>query len=382
MVLSNKSFVSSDPSTFMAFIDIVLKEPSYGWAHPNGDLVKPTSSQIWREFFSRINVFKSRKNWLPFMGWAMIVGMIAFPVLFFTKFFNPWLIPVMIIYAMLVMGTHGTIWYHRYGTHKSYTFSHPFWRVFTQNLVIRTLPEEVYIVSHHVHHAKSDLPGDPYNARAGLLYCMLADANHQGINTDLSEKEYGIVTKMMSHSGVRLNTYKQYQKWGSATNVWYAVSSWLINWVFWYSVLYLLGGHALATALFSGALLWFVGVRAFNFTGHGKGEEMHQDGIDLDRSNLAINQLRPGLIAGEWHNNHHLFPASARSGFLPWQIDNAWIYIYVMHKLGAVSKYHSSKAEFMKKYEEAVQKLNLQDAHKEKAKEVAHGKLMRDGQPA
>jgi hypothetical protein len=47
----------------------------------------------------------------------------------------------------------------------------------------------------------------------------------------------------------------------------------------------LIGGHALALACFSGAFFWFVLVR-FNYTGHGKGENKHVDGIDFDRSNL------------------------------------------------------------------------------------------------
>ena len=59
------------------------------------------------------------------------------------------------------------------------------------------------------------------------------------------------------------------------------------------------------------------------------------------------------MLTGEWENNHHLFPGSARAGFLPYQLDLAWIYIYVMYKLGAVSSYHDSKKEFLKRYVEA-----------------------------
>jgi hypothetical protein len=52
----------------------------------------------------------------------------------------------------------------------------------------------------------------------------------------------------------------------------------------------------------------------------------------------------------EWHNNHHLFPVSARAGFLPYQLDLAWIYIFSMYKLGAVSSYRDSKREFLRKH--------------------------------
>ena len=66
---------------------------------------------------------------------------------------------------------------------------------------------------------------------------------------------------------------------------------------------------------FTGAFFWYVLVRAFNYTGHGSGQIKHVDGVDFDRSNLSINQTRPGIFSGEWHNNHHMYPDSARAGF-------------------------------------------------------------------
>ena len=334
----------------MAFIDYILQKPSYGWADEKGELIKPTVRQLFKEAFSRVNVFKSKKNWISMIGWFIIICMIPFLYLFITKFFSWPLIIVIVFYSMIIMGTHGTIWFHRYCTHKAYKFSHPFWRFITQHLVIKTIPEEVYVVSHHVHHAKPDQPGDPYNSRAGLMYCMLADVNHQSISKDLSETDYMKVKRFLAHTGVRMNSFRQYLKWGSIASPVYTIATWLLNWVFWYTVFYFIGGHALSCALFSGAMLWFMLVRAFNYTGHGKGKEKHIDGLDYDRSNLAINQTRPGLFTGEWHNNHHLYPGSARAGFLPYQLDLAWIYIYCMYKLGAVSSYHDSKKEFLRKY--------------------------------
>jgi stearoyl-CoA desaturase (delta-9 desaturase) len=154
----------------------------------------------------------------------------------------------------------------------------------------------------------------------------------------------------MKHTGVTTNTYEQYKKWGSVASPFYTVTLWALNWAFWYTAFYFIGGHALACALFSSALLWFIGVRAFNYTGHAKGEEKHVEGVDFDRSNLSVNQLRPGLFAGEWHNNHHLYPGSARAGFLSYQLDLPWIYIYTLYKMGAVSSYRDSKKDFLRKY--------------------------------
>jgi len=67
---------------------------------------------------------------------------------------------------------------------------------------------------------------------------------------------------------------------------------------------------------------------------------------------MSINQLWPGIVAGEWHNNHHLYPRSARSGFKAHQIDFAWYYIKLMSMLGAVTTYRDSKKQFFKDHHE------------------------------
>jgi sn-1 stearoyl-lipid 9-desaturase len=334
----------------MAFIDNLLQAPSYGWKDENGNLIVPSTKQLWFEAFSRINIFKTKKNWVSLISWLMVSCMLPFFFLFLFKHFSWWLVAAIVVYSMVIMGTHGTIWFHRYCTHRSYKFSHPIWKFITQNLVIKTFPEEIYVVSHHVHHVKSDLPGDPYNPQGGFMYCMLSVENHQSINKNLSEADYNRAVNFMRHTGVQMNNYKQYQKWGSLANPIYTVGLWALNWSFWYIIFFLIGGNALACALFTAAMLWFVLVRAFNYSGHGGGHAKHVDGIDFDRRNLSINQARPGLLAGEWHNNHHLYPGSARAGFLRSQIDLAWIYIYILHKLKMVSSFKDSKTEFLKKY--------------------------------
>jgi fatty-acid desaturase len=333
-----------------SFIDNVLQPPSYGWKDEKGNLVTPSTKQLWSETFSRINIFKTKKNWLSFTTVLMVACMMPLFFLFLFNYFSWPLVAAIVVYSMVIMGTHGTIWFHRYSTHKSYTFSHPLWRIITQNLVIKTVAEEVYVVSHHVHHSKSDEPGDPYNAQAGFLYCMLAEFNHQRVSPDLSETDHRKAVHFMKHTGVRLNSFKQYQKWGSITSPSYAIAACILNWSFWYVTFFFIGGHALACALFTAAMLWFILIRAFNYTGHGGGKAKHKEGIDFDRRNLSINQTRPGLLAGEWHNNHHLYPGSARAGFLPSQIDLAWIYIWILHKLKMVNYYRDSKKEFLKKY--------------------------------
>ncbi len=334
----------------MRFIDKLLQEPSYGWCDNDGNLIMPSVKRLYKEAFSRVNIFRTRKNWMSLSSWLITTCMIPFFLFFIFKYFSFGLIVPIVLYSMVIMGTHATVWYHRYCTHKAYQFSHPIWKFLTQNLVIRTFPEEMYVISHHVHHAKSDKPGDPYNSRAGFMYCMLADVNHQSISKNLNEEEYNKAAQFLQHTGVWLNNYSQYLKLGSVTHPVYVAGLWLLNWIFWYCIFYIIGGHGLSCALFSAAMFWCILVRAFNYTGHGNGKVKHVDGIDFDRRNLSKNQLRPGILCGEWHNNHHLYPRSARSGFLPFQLDISWGYIYILFKLGAVSSYRDNKKDFLKKY--------------------------------
>ena len=213
----------------MPFLDHVLQPPSYGWKDDKGILIKPTVSQLFSEFFSRLNVFKTTTNWLPFFSWLKVLCLLPFFIVFVFYFLNVWTFAAAFVYSMIIMVTHGTIWHHRYCTHGAYKFRNAFWRVFTQNLTINVIPEEIYVISHHVHHAKSDEPGDPYNAQAGFFYCFLADVNHQPIAKDLSEADYNRVKLLMKHTGLKANTYAQYKRWGSYANPLRAVMSWLLN---------------------------------------------------------------------------------------------------------------------------------------------------------
>lgn len=155
---------------------------------------------------------------------------------------------------------------------------------------------------------------------------------------------------LMQHTGVKANTYFQYKKWGSYVNPLYAIISWILNWSFWYLLFYYIGGHELACSLFGAAGFRAVGVRTFNYEGHAKGEDKQKEGVDFSNKDKSINQLWPGIVAGEWHNNHHLYPKSARSGFKTHQIDLAWYYIKTMSILGVVSSYKDYKKHFLKNH--------------------------------
>jgi len=101
----------------MPLLDYVLETPGYGWKNADGALIKPTTSQIWKEFFSRLNVFRSKKNWLPLFSWFKVLLLAPLLLLFIFQFFSIPLLIVAFVYSMIIMGTHGTIWYHRFFSH-------------------------------------------------------------------------------------------------------------------------------------------------------------------------------------------------------------------------------------------------------------------------
>ena len=330
----------------MGFLDRVLDPPSYGFIHEK-TFYRPNRGELLREFFGRLNILKTQKNWLPLFGWVTVLFFAPFFFLFFLRYFNWPLFLLGFLYSMVVMGTLGTVYLHRYATHHAFIFKNRFWLFLVRHLVIRVIPEETYVVSHHVHHYLSEKPGDPYNVHGGWLYCFLADVNHQSIARDLSRPDYDRTAKLVAHTGVRLNSYEQYLRWGSICHPGLTALNFFLNWAFWFAVFYLLGGMALVSALFGMTAVWAVGIRTFNYEGHGRGKDRLRPGVDFNVGDLSINQKWPGMVTGEWHSNHHLYPNGARAGFLPGQWDFAWLFIRAVHALGGIASYKDFKTEFL-----------------------------------
>ena len=334
----------------MPFLKRILETPRYGFTHPNGEFKKPSTSEMWSEFGYRLNVFRDKRNWLTAFAWGMTLVLTIPCLIFLFHYFTLPLFVIGFVYSMVFMGSHGTVWLHRYSTHRAFKIRNPFWIFVVRNLVIKIVPEETYAISHHVHHRYSEQAGDPYNVYGGWLYCFLADATHQQISHDLNEVEYARVSGLLSHTGVRANSFAQYKRWGTVAHPAMTVMHYALNWTFWAGIFYLIGGVPLTMAIFGLACAWAIGIRTFNFEGHGKGKDRRRPGIDFNTDDISVNQAWPGLVAGEWHSNHHLFPSSARSGFLPGQVDLAWIAIKTWSTLGIVTSYRDDKAAFYEKY--------------------------------
>lgn len=123
-----------------------------------------------------------------------------------------------------------------------------------------------------------------------------------------------------------------------------------LNWAFWYAAFYFIGGHGLAVTIFAWSTLWAMGIRDFNYDSHGCGKDKRKDGIDFNRRDLSINQFFAGTVSGEWHNNHHLYPAGVRSGFLWWQLDTAYILICIVRLFGGIKSQRDFKELFLEQH--------------------------------
>ena len=324
--------------------------PTLLWLSPGWALDCPVTKRDLSRVFQAGQYFRSKKNWLAFTSWLATFAL-AIPFLVFVfKYFSWPLFFLGLAYAMVLLGSHGTFWFHRYATHRAFEFRNPVWKFIARNLVIKIIPDEAYEGSHHVHHKLSETPGDPYNAHGGWLYCFLADVNHQKIAQDLSETDYYRLSKLLINTGMHVNSYEQYRRWGSLCHPFYTLCHYFLNWTFWYSTFYFIGGHALATAIFGMSVTWAFGVRTFNYDGHGGGKDKRRPGIDFYQKDYSINQIWPGYVAGEWHNNHHLFPNGARSGFLPYQLDLPWVFMRFYQLVGGVTHYKDFKEEFLRDY--------------------------------
>ncbi|MGE3756331.1 MAG: fatty acid desaturase [Pseudobdellovibrionaceae bacterium] len=325
----------------------MLQPPKYYEFEKNGVLYVPTKKELWSEFFFRMNIFADRIYGFKVASYSSPVRFgVLLSVFLFAYITWPTLLAGA-LYSFVWLPITGTAMYHRYGAHKAFVLKNKIWLFFVRNLMLKIPFEEIFIISHYLHHSIPDQPSDPYNPKAGYLYSFLADVNHQPIAKDLSELEYQKVAGLIEHTGVHANSYAQYLRFGSIVHPAKAVAHVVLNWSFWFGVFYFVGGGlALPMAIFGLSSVWAFRIRSINYLVHGGGETKHRDGSDFHRRDNSINLTLPGWLGGEWHNNHHMFPSGIRSGFLPSQPDMPYLFIKCLIALRAVSSFHDDTERF------------------------------------
>jgi len=233
----------------------------------------------------------------------------------FPGFFSWSGVAVMVFLYWITASLGICLGFHRYLTHRG--FELPRWLgyvfVFCGTLACENGPIK-WVAQHRMHHANSDQPLDPHNARRGFWWC------HMGWM--LFRNHYDDPAKIADFSkDIRDDRFFQFL---DRNFLWIQVSLGVLllalggwSWVVW--------GVFLRLVLVYHAT-WFV-----NSASHMWGYR----NVKL-KDDLSTNCWWVGLMAcGEgWHNNHHAFPSSARHGLLPWEFDLTWMAINLLRKLG------------------------------------------------
>ncbi len=187
-----------------------------------------------------------------------------------------------------------------------------------------------YVAAHRCHHAFPDQPEDPHSPHY---------ATPEGSKNTL-------VGLLHAHTGwgfsKRLNMPEKIQKYASDYH-----DDDLVNFLDRHHVAIFIGSLLLPAALgalaawhWQGAItgfLWGGLLRLFvadQVENWGRGIS-HVFGYQpLRAKGHSTNHWIAVISMGEWHNNHHAFPNSARQGLEWWQIDVGYYVILILEKLG------------------------------------------------
>ena len=317
------------------FLERLLARPYYAGR-------VPTTREVLRNYANQIRVDRDRRLWLG--GFNLLVNLffLTTAVWFFAFHFSWAAFFAGLALCSLAMNWHGTLYYHRLGSHRAFRARRPWALAVLRHLAPRTVPEEVYVLSHQVHHAYSDTLLDPYAPRLGWLACMLADANHQRLSTELSREDYARASRILAplahpRWGLRINSYEAYQRWGSLVHPRDTLIDFAANWAIWFSIAFAVGGATGVGALAWGVSLWLFSVRHFNYKSHGSGRDQRRLDREISATDLSLNLKLAGWLAGEWHSNHHISPRSARYDFRPSELDLSWQILRGLIALGLFS---------------------------------------------
>ena len=309
-----------------------LVKPTYGYVGPNP--VRPTLKEVLLEWLDAINFFKDSTRLIPaaYAIYHLATGVVF--VYFLVRYFSIAAFASVALIGTMIGTVYNTVWYHRYCSHQTYRFRNLwFARLFLWTNPI-CLREESYVIPHRIHHSKSDEPGDPYGPHLGWLGSYLATETQQKTNRNLTADEYERLVKSLGHIGFVSNSHEKYRRTGSVENIGhYAARAVVVN-LLWPAVAYAAGGWPGVMAWISGVFLFTFIVRDFNFRGHASLFGSHHPG-------LPVNQVVYGLIAGEWHENHHKHPRLARSGLTWWQVDVPYYIVLLMKSCGMVTQCNS-----------------------------------------
>ena len=309
-----------------------LVRPTYGHVGPSP--LRPTLKEVLIEWFDAISFWKDSTRLLPALYALFHLATFGVFVYFLIHFFSITAVLSLVAIGVFIGSVYNTVWYHRYCSHQAFKFRNLwFARMFLWTNPI-CLREESYVVPHRIHHAKSDEPGDPYGPHLGWLGSYLATETQQKMNRNISSAEYDCLASSLAHIGFVKNTYENFVRTGSVENIWHYGARVLVANLLWSALAYTVAGWPGALAWNSGVFLFTFLVRDLNFRGHASL-------FGTKKVGMPVNQVVYGIIAGEWHENHHAQPRLAMSGFSWWQVDLPYWIIKLMSMCGLVIQFNS-----------------------------------------
>ncbi|MGI8972735.1 MAG: acyl-CoA desaturase [Gaiella sp.] len=243
-----------------------------------------------------------------------------------------WIDVALFVLFYILCGLGTTVGFHRLFTHRSFETT-KWLRATFAILGSMTMqgPVTQWVTDHRRHHALSDQEGDPHSPHAGRgegAWAAVKGFAHAHVGWLFHAKgmERG------DHYGRDLYEDRLIRRIDKMYFVWVVLTFGLP-----FLLGYLAGGFSWALGF--QALVWAGAIRIFayqhatfavNSICHMFGKRSYRS-RDESRNNGWV----AALTFGEgWHNNHHAFPASARHGLDPGQLDAAWWTIRGLERLG------------------------------------------------
>ncbi len=328
----------------------ILIEPAYGYATSDGQPTRPRASQALADWVDAVNPFKGITRLVPFLTAVAHIGAGVVGIVYWTHYLTWASIDSLIIGIIAGIGigiVYHSVWWHRYCTHRAFTFRSLGWtHLFTwpNPLFYR---DETFIIPHRVHHQKSDQPGDPFTPRSGWLVCYMSAETQQRLNTGISRAQYDALVRGLRHTGLRFNSYETFQRTGSVEHVGWFLLRGTFAQALWLVPAAVFGGPTWIAAYCSMVFGTTFLLRDFNFRGHTNESDHHPTPGWEFGDGQALNHRLYGYLTGEWHNNHHACPRSARMGFVRGQVEIGFLFIRGLKRLGIVSSYTDQRNHFL-----------------------------------
>lgn len=276
---------------------------------------RPSPRALEREEI--LNLFSSEHLQWKNISWAILGWMVAIHIgALAAPFFFTWqaaLTALVLHWATCSIGI--CMYYHRCLSHKSLKLKQPARSLATLCGVLSGEGTPMtWAATHRVHHARSDLHGDPHSPLDGPwwshLFWMLIKST--GRRQELIHKHY--VPDLAQD-----RTLVMFER----TYGWWLIGSGV--------VLYLIGGLPF--------LLWGLCLRmvvAYHSTWFVNSATHLWGYRNYKTTDESRNLWWVALMAyGEgWHNNHHAHPRLARAGHKWWEVDMTWWAISFLRRIG------------------------------------------------